>query len=213
MRTLACSGAVVLALAFATAPAHAQIRLEGATMIGGTWIMAKPPSQFAIRSRGASGDAIVTDGEIASNGVSYGAIFGARFGRLGAEALLQWVPLELNAPHGLESEGGVLGGDVFMYSATAVYHFRQSGTFKPFFGIGVGAQTTRFDGTAWRGETVPMANLLAGGEVELGSGIALRLDARNCISPWRSRVAGADEAVRTDAVFSAGLAFSRLFGG
>jgi hypothetical protein len=214
MITQAHSASVVLTLALAVAPVEAQVRLDGATMVGGTWIMAEPPQQFTIRSGGASGDVVVTDGELTASSVSLGAIFGVRFGRrVGLEGLLQWVPTQLRAPRGLETERGSVDGDVFMYSATAVYHFAQTGTFKPFFGVGVGAQTTRFDGADWRGETEPLVNLLAGGEVALRPGLAIRLDARNCISPWRSRVSGVGDAVRTDAVFSAGLSFSTPIGG
>ena len=213
MRALRFIGCALACLALVE-PARAQMRVEGATMIGGTWIMAEPPARFAIRSGNVPGDVIVSDAELATRAVSFGAIAGLRFGdRYGVEAMFQWVPTELSAGAGLESEGGSVDGDVLMYAANGVYHFAERGPFKPFFGLGIGAQTTRFDRSGWRGETEPMLNLVAGGEVALSGRIGLRLDARNCISPWKSRVEGTDDAVRTDAVFSAGLRFSTPLGG
>lgn len=214
MRTLRYSIGALVALVLLEAPAQAQTRIEASTLVGGTWVMAEPPTRFAVRSDGSAADLVVTDGELAARNVSVSAIVGARFGpRFGVEGLLTWVPTQLKAPQSLASEGGSIDGDVLIYSATALHHFAESGPFKPFFGVGVGAQTTRFDREGWRGQTEPLVNLLAGGEIELGSGIALRLDARNCISPWKSRVSGADNAVRTDAIFSGGLTFSRPIGG
>jgi outer membrane protein W len=204
----ALSGLLALALSPAIA-ADAQVKLEGSALMGATWMMSEPPARFAIES-GSGGDVIVGDGELDDEGITFGASVGVRFGgRYGIEGLFTWVPTQLRAPQGLEAEGGKLEGNAYSYGVTLIYHFEESGVFKPFFGVGAGAQTTRFGPAGFRSQTEPMVNFLAGGQVELMRGLALRLDARNCISAWESRIAGTDNAVRTDAIFSAGLSFSR----
>jgi hypothetical protein len=199
---------LALGLASATA-ADAQVVAEGSALVGVTWIMAEPPARFAIRSEGAAEDLVVTDAEFATRGATLGATAGVRIDdRYSIEGLFTWVPTRLSAGEGLEAQRGEADGSVLIYGATVIYHFAETGPFRPFFGVGAGAQTTRFGDADWRSETEPMGNLVAGGEIELGRGLSLRLDARNCISAWESGVAGTDDTVRTDAMFAAGLRFT-----
>jgi hypothetical protein len=211
MGTMVRLGGGLLLLAVVPAsPVRAQVELEASALAGATWRMSEPPSRFAIRSD--VGDIIVTDSELDTR-PTFGAILGVTFGDSNTiEALFSWAPMELTAVDGLEAVGGETDADVLVYSLTVLHHFAESGPFKPFFGLGAGAQTTRFQPVGWRSETEPMVNLIAGGLVELRPGLSLRLDARNCISAWASNVPGVDNAVRTDAVFSAGFTFTRPVG-
>jgi outer membrane protein W len=203
------AAALALALtATAFGSASAQVQVEVSTFVGGTWFLTDPPNRFAIPSAKDAQPLFVEDGSYRDY-VTAGFTAGLRFAdNYAVEGFFAWMPTRLTASSGLEAQGGDMDANSFMYGGNLLYHFTQfSPTVQPFIGLGVGGETMSYEPQGWERHTTLQGNALVGTNVWLTDGIALRFDARDCLSSWESHLDGVDDTTENDLMLSVGLSF------
>jgi len=194
----------LLMAGFWPTPVESQrVEFELTPFAGGTFFLSNPPSEFLIHRSGT--DALtIGEGEF-KNQFTFGLDAGVRIDeRYGVEAFFSWLPTELSAATGLSRAVDVNG---YMYGLTFLYHFDPAAQFKPFLGLGVGAETFDYKMAGWDTETEYMGNVVAGANVPLTDLLALRLEARDCITFFDPGIAGADTKTQNDLMLLTGLSF------
>jgi hypothetical protein len=209
--TIIMRAGAIAALAFAVvqAPASAQITFEAQVtpMTAGTFFIGEWPSRFAIKRQEAT-PLIVRDGRF-RDGIGAGVNAGVRIAeRFGLEAMFVWIPTELRAESGLESYGNEVDVNSLTWGATALFYFPWLGDVEPFAGLGIGAETASFGPQlAWERQSDLMGNVVLGGNAWLNDNVALRLEARDCVTRFDSHVDGADRSTENDLMLFAGFMF------
>jgi outer membrane protein W len=198
-----------LVLAAAQAPVSAQVTFEAqlTPLVTSTISIGDHSRDFAIM-RQAAIPLIVQGGEF-RDGTGGGVAAGIRIvENVGIEGMFFWVPTQLQARAGLESYGGSVDVNSIMWGATALYYFPWLGTVEPFLGVGVGAETTSYDPQlAWERNDDLMGIVAVGGSAWLTDRVALRLEARDCLTRFDPHITGIERSTESHLMMSAGLTF------
>jgi hypothetical protein len=199
-----------LALAATQAPAQGQIAFEvqASPMLTGTFFVGDPPERFAILRQQSAMPLVIDQGRY-QDGIGYGANAGIRIAeRFGLEGMFFWVPTQLEAEGGLEAYDGEVGVNSLMWGATALFYFPRLGDVEPFAGLGIGAETVSYDPElSWQRHNDLMGNAVVGGNAWLTDRLAIRLEARDCITRFDSHITGIEHSTENDLMLSAGLMF------
>jgi hypothetical protein len=199
-----------LALAATQTPAQGQVAFEvqATPMVTGTVFLGDPPQRFAILRQQSAMPLIIDRGNY-RDGIGYGANAGVRIAeRFGLEGMFFWIPTRLQAEGGLEAYGGEVDVNSLMWGATALFYFPLLGEVEPFAGLGIGAETVSYDPQmAWKRHNDLMGNVVVGGSAPLTDRLALRLEARDCITRFDSHITGIEHSTENDLMLSAGLMF------
>jgi hypothetical protein len=176
-------------------------------MTTGTFFIGDPPSRFAIMRQEAL-PLIVQNGKF-QDGIGVGLNAGVRIAEhFGIEGMFFWIPTELKAEGGLESYGGKVDVNSLMWGGTVIYYFPWLGTVEPFAGLGVGAETVNYEPQlGWERHNDLMGNVVVGGNAWLTDRVAIRLEARDCLTRFDSHIRGIGRSTENDLMLSAGLTF------
>ena len=201
--TLVATGALVgLLMIPSEALTQTTWEFEVAPFVGGTFFLSDLPAQFAIPVSGNS-DVVMENGKFA-NAFTLGMNAGIRIAdRFGVEGFFGWLPTQLEAGANATQ---AFDADSYMYGMTLLYHF-DTETVRPFLGVGAGAETFRYDNANWDGHTDFMTNVVAGLNIPFTDVMAVRLEARDCITWFESHMANVDNKAQNDLMLSAGLSF------
>lgn len=205
MKVLRLAVLTPLTLAVFAAPpdAAAQTALELTPFVGGTFFLADPPSTFAIE-RSTGQPLQVKDGQF-SDAITLGLSAGIRFGeRFGVDGMFSWVPTALDAT----SLKNSVDATSLMYALSVLYYLPLGREVEPYVGLGVGGETFSYEIDEWKGHTDVMGNVLGGLLVPLTDQVSMRLEARDCITWFKSDVSGVDDAAQNDLMLTFGLKFS-----
>lgn len=196
--------AVVLAVMMGS-EARAQVVFEFTPFAGATLFLADPPSQFALH-QGAMPDLIVDNGAFSSS-YTVGVNAGFRFGeRWAIEGMGSWTPTEL------KSEGHVDKASAYMYGITGLFYIPLEGKVTPFVGLGVGAETFKYNHQEIESHTDMMGNVVGGLYLAFSETAGLRFEARDCFMPFESGIASVDDSWENDLMLTVGLSFRRPIG-
>jgi outer membrane protein W len=199
--------ALVLAGTHVQAGAQVTFDAQVSPMVTGTFFLTDPPASFAIERQGAT-PLIVRNGEFSHAlgvGVNAGILIAQDFG---IEGMFWWVPTELKAADGLFTYGKV-NVNTLMYGATAVYYFPHiASVVEPFVGVGIGGETMSYDPElSWQRDSHFMTNAVVGGHLWVYDRMAVRLEARDCLTRFSSHVEGESSTNEHDLMISAGVTF------
>ena len=212
IRTVSLASVAVLAWHI---PASAQVKLEFqvSPMATGTFYLGDPPAQFAIHRQQAS-PLIIQNGAF-DDALGVGVNAGLRIAeRFGIEGMVFWVPTQLKAETGLNHVGGTTDVNALMYGGTLVYYFGGLQRFEPFLGVGVGGETVSYTPEmAWERHTDLMANGVIGAHYWVADRMAIRFEARDCLTRFNSEIPGIDNATENDLMLSVGLTLRAPLGG
>lgn len=200
LRLLALGGAL---LALTATDAQAQIQYEITPFGGGTFFLANPPDQFALR-KGAGVPSVLKNASF-DHAWTLGANASLRFNqRWAVEAMFSWIPTQIQATSGLTGQEDV---NAYMYGLTGLYYFPIGQVVKPFFGLGVGAETFDYSIVGVKTETEFMGNVVGGLYFALTDQFGVRVEARDCIARFKSGLSGVNNGWENDLMTTVGLSF------
>lgn len=200
LRVLALGGAL---LALTATDMQAQIQYEITPFGGGTFFLADPPNQFALR-RGTGTPTVVSNASF-DHAWTVGANAGVRFNdRWAVEALFSWIPTQIQAGGGLTAAEDV---NAYMYGLTGLYYLPIGQVVKPFLGLGVGAETFDYSIAGVKTETELMGNVVGGLYFALTDRVGVRVEARDCIARFKSGLSGVNNGWENDLMTTVGLSF------
>ncbi len=185
-------------------PVAAQVGLEITPFAGGTFFLNSPPQRFRIGR--TNGTDLEVGGAKFDDGPTLGVLLGLRLeDRYAIEGMFSWVSTGLQASSGFSNS---VDANSYMYSLNFVFHLPMDGAVRPFFGLGVGGETYDYQVSTWYNHTEWMGNIAAGLTIPVTSLAALRLEVRDCLTWFESRVASVDNVTQNDLMLSAGVTFS-----
>lgn len=204
MRTTRGVGLLAI-LALALAPSvQAQVELHVTPVVGGTFFLADPPSQFALHRTGGMSELILEDATFDDAwhiGINAGLKFDERWA---VEAMFNWLPTELSATSGLASAEKL---DAFMYGVNGFFFLPVDFSLKPYLSLGVGAETFAYRADELERHTDWMGNVAAGLFYAFHETAGVRFEARDCVVRFDSGIASVDDAWENDLMLSVGLSF------
>jgi hypothetical protein len=205
--SLAVGLGALLACVPLDAAAQSRLQLEISPFGGGTFFFRDGPRALALE--GSAAVPPVVEGARFEDTWSAGVTTGLRFNDwAAAEALLSWVPTWLigtNFPDGTDVYA-------YMYGLNGVLQLPLPGPIHPYGSVGFGGTTYDYSGSI-RSHTSWMTTLAGGLMYELGDGRALRIQARDFMTPFDSALPGQGAGWQHDLMITAGMTWRIPLGG
>jgi hypothetical protein len=184
-------------------PAAAQHRfdLELSPFAGGTFFLHDGPSALVLE--GSAEVPAIVEGARFEDTWGAGATAGLRLTEyLAVETLVSWTPTWLMGTNFRD------GTDVYayMYGLNGVLHLPLPGPLHPYAGVGVGGTTYDYSGSI-RSHTHWMTTFVGGLSYELGEGRSLRIQARDYLTAFDSRLPTVGAGWQNDLMITAGMSW------
>lgn len=183
------------------ARAQVPVRLHVTPFAGGALHLGKLPTPMLLSLDARETDQVVN--ARLENAAAFGGIVGVRIGKhFAVEGTVSYVPGKVTAD-------GLPGFDarILSYTGGLAYYLPAPMRLEPFVNAGAGVKTYDFDRTPADRETDLVGSFGAGTNLTLTRALALRIEGRDQVSSFNSKLGGVDNTIQHDLLLTGGLTF------